>query len=467
VDKPYQRFFVHYVDHRSLPEKALNLIGLTAQDVGRSFALLAGVTRYPNMPEGHQELAPAAEDLRQLQAYLRAQEFFDEIVVLQDGDVTLDNLAYFLQSYFPDRLQRFPKSRFVFAYSGHGMAEGPPGRPTGYLLKATATGLEDKPNAIPMRVLRVLVDHVVDAGHQVLVLVNACYSGAFLSRRPFGGTTVYLPRDGGAHAITAGGSGQRTWHDPHVGTGSIFFEKLLAGLSGQADTWPVRPDGGRGDGVVTVDELATYLRQEVDLATQGTQIPLPADISPHGSLGGFFFLNRKRQVASGYVKDWQPSRLSPFGVTAEQHFLDGKRLYVAQQYPEAKARFEEAASRGHANAARYVGLLYRDGQGAPQDYTAARQWFDTAAAAGNAPAMHQLGWFHQKGYGVPQDYALARPWYEKAAAAGQAVAMTNLGWLYANGRGVRKDDAMARQWYEKAVAAGDERAKKYLTNPAR
>ena len=30
VDKPYQRFVVHYVDHRSLPEKALNLIGLTA-----------------------------------------------------------------------------------------------------------------------------------------------------------------------------------------------------------------------------------------------------------------------------------------------------------------------------------------------------------------------------------------------------------------------------------------------------
>ena len=216
VDKPYQRLFVHYVDHRSLPEKALNLIGLTAQDVGRSFALLAGVTRYPNMPEGRQELAPAAEDLRQLESYLRAQEFFDEIVVLQDGDVTLDNLAYFLQSYFPDRLQRFPKSRFVFAYSGHGMVEGPPGRPTGYLLKATATSLEDKTNAIPMRVLRVLIDHVVDAGHQVLVLVNACYSGAFLSRRPFGGTTVYLPATAARtplrRAAQASGRGTiRTW----------------------------------------------------------------------------------------------------------------------------------------------------------------------------------------------------------------------------------------------------------------
>jgi lysozyme len=125
ADKPYQRFFVRYVDNRSIPEKAINLIGLTGQDVGKSFTLLAGVTRYPNMPLLQQELKPAAEDLRQLEAYLRDQEFFDEIVVLKDGDVTLDNLLYFLQHYFPDRLRRSPKSRFLFAYSGHGMAEGP------------------------------------------------------------------------------------------------------------------------------------------------------------------------------------------------------------------------------------------------------------------------------------------------------------------------------------------------------
>ena len=193
VDEPYQRFFTHYVDNRSIPEKALNLIGLTTKDVGRSFALIAGVTRYPNMPFLQQELKPAAEDLRHLESYLLDQEFFDEIVVLRDGEVTLDNLAYFLQHYFPDRLRRFPKSRFLFAYSGHGMADGPPDNPTGYLLKATATNLQDKTNGIPMRVVRVFIDQVVDVGHQVLVLINACNSGAFFSRRPFGELLCICP----------------------------------------------------------------------------------------------------------------------------------------------------------------------------------------------------------------------------------------------------------------------------------
>src|ERR1035438_9226461 len=141
VPEPYRQKFVQYVDRRSMQEKALNLIGLTSQDVGRSFALIAGVSRYPNMPEMGRELAAAGADIDELQNYLRSEEFFDEIVVLRDGDVTMENLEYFLQDYFPDRLRKSPKSRFLFAYSGHGMAEGSKEAPTGYLLKSTARSL--------------------------------------------------------------------------------------------------------------------------------------------------------------------------------------------------------------------------------------------------------------------------------------------------------------------------------------
>ena len=54
ADKPdvansYQRMFARFVDNRSMPEKALNLVGLTQQDVGHSFALIAGVSDYPRM----------------------------------------------------------------------------------------------------------------------------------------------------------------------------------------------------------------------------------------------------------------------------------------------------------------------------------------------------------------------------------------------------------------------------------
>src|SRR3712207_4760847 len=63
VDSKFEKFFWHYVDKRSLPERALNLAGMTLQDVGRSFALITGVYKYPKMGE---ELVPAHIDMTKL-----------------------------------------------------------------------------------------------------------------------------------------------------------------------------------------------------------------------------------------------------------------------------------------------------------------------------------------------------------------------------------------------------------------
>jgi len=100
----YQRNLRPTADQRSRFEKALNLIGKTGFPVGRSFALIAVVTQYPNFPTLEQSLKPAAIDIEKLQKYLKEQEFFDEIVVLKDGDMNLANLNYFLENYFPQQL---------------------------------------------------------------------------------------------------------------------------------------------------------------------------------------------------------------------------------------------------------------------------------------------------------------------------------------------------------------------------
>src|SRR2546423_6551949 len=76
VPESYRSKFTRYVDQRSMTEKALNLIGLTSQDVGRSFAMIAGVSKYPNMPEIHKQLPAAAADIDALEEYLKNQEFF-------------------------------------------------------------------------------------------------------------------------------------------------------------------------------------------------------------------------------------------------------------------------------------------------------------------------------------------------------------------------------------------------------
>jgi len=323
VPQPYRSFFTQFVDNRSLPEKALNTIGLTGKDIGRSFALIVGVSSYPNLPAAHQDLSAARADVRQLQVYLQTQEFFDEVVVLKDKDVNYETLRYFLEIYFPERLKAFPRSRFLFAYSGHGITDST----QSFLLLSQARNLNDKQNAINVSIVRNLVGNVVDAGHQVLVLLNACYGGTFLSRSF--APTLYIPRNPGAHAITAGGTNERTWHDPALGNGSVFFEKLFAGLGGLADSAPVRRDGSRGDGVISYEELASYLTQEIRIFTDQRQNPKAGDISRNGSGdGGFFFLNRGRQLKAGVVTDWNSNRAIAFGETfTDGNFIKGKAVF--------------------------------------------------------------------------------------------------------------------------------------------
>ncbi len=300
----YQQYFTHYVNERSYDEKILKSIGLTNEDMGRSFALIAGISHYPNLSEP--DLKPAAEDLRKLEEYLKNVEFFDEIVVLKDQNMTYANLEYFLKTYFPTRLEQFPKSRFLFAYSGHGITGPPsPGDSFGYLLKSTAHSLSDTEHSIDIEVVRVLFKHVVASGHHVLALINACYGGRFLTSSFGDEIPRFLPKHRGAHAITAGGANEQTWHDPTIGTGSIFFEQMFRGLYGDADSLPQG-----GDGVVTVDELFTYLRHSVQIHAKQNQNPLWGDLllqrGVGRSHGGFFFLNRHRQVEQGLMSPWPP-----------------------------------------------------------------------------------------------------------------------------------------------------------------
>ncbi len=295
VPEKYRRFFTCYVDHRSMVEKAMNLVGMTGEDVGRSFALIAGVSHYPRLPVGSRELRPAQADRDELVPYLQKEEFFDEVVVLWDDDMSLENLSYFLQEYFSRRVAKFPKSRFLFAYSGHGFLD----RDESYLLRSSAGSFEDKGSAVNLRQVRALIDGVVRSGYQVLVLLNSCYAGAFLTNTSFGGR--YLPKHPGAHAITAGAANEKTWSDSRIGPGSVFFETLLAGLGGAADQFP-----NGGDGIITATELYAYLRQEVQISTDQRQCPQLGDLSAKQSEGEFFFLNRARQVRAKLVPDWNP-----------------------------------------------------------------------------------------------------------------------------------------------------------------
>ena len=136
-------------------------------------------------------------------------------------------------------------------------------------------------------------------------------------------------------------------------------------------------------------------------------------------------------------------------------FLYDNGRGVPQDYARAQQWWEQAAAQGNAWAQFNLGVLYDNGRGVPQDYAKARQWYEQAAARGNAWAQTGLGFLYAKGQGVPQDYAKARQWWEQAEAQGNAWAQNGLGAMYDNGLDVAQDYAKARQWYEKAAAQGN------------
>ena len=300
VPAKYVKFFHRSVDDRSTWEKALNFLDIQVRDLGPSFALVAGVSKYPKMGGRASDLWPARLDVEKMVAYLdQPPESFNEVVVLLDEDMTAENLNYFLTQYFPRRLAQVRHPLFLFAYSGHGIT-APNGR--GYILTSEAVSLDDHfTGAISLASLRSAFQEIVDAGYQTLALINACYGVDFhrLSLA-FGPSTAPLPTREGAHAITAGGAGELTWQDPSFGDGigpkgSIFFEAALAALDGRADALP-------RDGIITVGELETYLHTTVSRFTDEKQNPTGGDLLSARSPGGFFFLDRNRQMDNANAK---------------------------------------------------------------------------------------------------------------------------------------------------------------------
>jgi len=82
-----------------------------------------------------------------------------------------------------------------------------------------------------------------------------------------------------------------------------------------------------------------------------------------------------------------------------------------------------------------------------------REW-RPLAEQGVAIAQFNLGVMYKNGQGVPQDYAEALKWYRLAAEQGVASAQFNLGVMYQFGDGFLQSNVMAHMWYNIASANG-------------
>jgi uncharacterized protein len=94
----------------------------------------------------------------------------------------------------------------------------------------------------------------------------------------------------------------------------------------------------------------------------------------------------------------------------------GIAAYNRHDYPTAARLLLPLAQHGNPKAQTYVGFMFANGRGLPQNYVAAADWYRAASEAGVPVAQFMLGLAYDKGQGVPQDYVLAYKWLNVATA---------------------------------------------------
>jgi len=148
--------------------------------------------------------------------------------------------------------------------------------------------------------------------------------------------------------------------------------------------------------------------------------------------------------------------LGSSGVCWSADFQKGMDAAQRGDYATALRELRPAAEQGNEHAQYLLGLMYRTGEGVPQDDKTAVKWYTLAAEQGDADAQYNLGNMYDNGRGVPQDYQTAVKWYTLAAEQGHAYAQGNLGSKYAFGEGILKDYVYAHMWGNIAAMNGSE-----------
>ena len=139
-------------------------------------------------------------------------------------------------------------------------------------------------------------------------------------------------------------------------------------------------------------------------------------------------------------------------------FWAGSAYYLRGDFTDALREWRPLAEEGDARAQYYLGMMYANGEGVPENDRQAAHWFRKSARQGNAQSQYHLGMMYANGEGVPEDDTQAVYWFRKSAKQGDARAQFNLGVMYEFGEGVPEDDRQAVNWYRQAAEQGHARA---------
>jgi tetratricopeptide (TPR) repeat protein len=222
----------------------------------RGYAVVIGISTYKNLAPAD-NLAFPEKDAENLYAALISKEAgnmeFENVRRLIGPQATLENIRDALEVWLPAHAQE--TDRVVVYFVGHGVADQD-GR--GYLAPYDIdTRRPAAETAYPMQRLGEVFSNQVKARWKML-LIDACHSGKVTVGTTPGRVNESLrglPQ--GFLTLTSSRASEQSFEDPALAGGNgVFTYFLVRGWLGEADVDP-------RDGVVTADELVTYVKREV------------------------------------------------------------------------------------------------------------------------------------------------------------------------------------------------------------
>jgi GH25 family lysozyme M1 (1,4-beta-N-acetylmuramidase) len=303
-------FFVEYVPRGQRPIDPRISVPFGPPAPGdpeiRSFAFVVSVSSYDNLIDPKsKDLVGVRNDLPNIISFLKEQQF-DEIIVLKEDKVTPQTIRDIFDQYLFRQIKANQKrSRFLFAYDGHGARSLDPSLAGGLALSSIlGDGDIDPNNSFSLEELALKLKTLATFSYQSLALLGSCYSGGalFPERSPNSSTTYSLSP--GAHVVAAAGPDELAISYPD-GHGTVFFDAIIRAVRQykQPDHTSIIDTSTetvvKNNAIVRLGDVVNAINEALE---EVPSRPYPqlgiSEMAPRKNFGGafFFLVNRSPTV---------------------------------------------------------------------------------------------------------------------------------------------------------------------------
>ena len=230
--------------------------------IPRSYALVVGIARYQKLPEKMQ-LQFSERDADAIYSILISPEGgnfrAENVRKLTGPKATLANVRRELEEWLPSVAK--DEDRVLIYFAGHGFVY----KGSAYLAPYDIDLERIGQTGYPMDALGAVFGGKIKARYKIL-LTDSCHSGAITPEDTQHINQRLSDLEKSVFSLTASRDRERSFESPDWGGGhGIFTYYVVKGMEGSADE--------NGDGIVTADELAEYVRTNVREASKGLQNP--------------------------------------------------------------------------------------------------------------------------------------------------------------------------------------------------